>query len=226
MEFIRAGAGKAELYRLNTRRFENDISFRKSYERLSSMRQRKIDAYRFRRDKNLSLGAGLLLDYGLSRYGLREQDVLIACGPNGKPYLPEYPRIHFNLSHSGEMALAVFAESEAGYEVKLGCDVEMVQQADLALAEKYFCPGEYRYVAGQENEQRQNEAFYRIWTLKESFLKAAGLGLSLELEAFEIQADADGKVRVCQQVDSGTYQFEEYRFGEYQAAVCFYERRE
>ncbi len=58
MEFIRAGAGKAELYRLNTRRFENDISFRKSYERLSSMRQRKIDAYRFRRDKNLSLGQG------------------------------------------------------------------------------------------------------------------------------------------------------------------------
>lgn len=226
MEFIRAGAGKAEIYRLNTRRFENDISFRKGYERLSSMRQRKIDAYRFRRDKNLSLGAGLLLDYGLSRYGLRERDVLIACGPNGKPYLPEYPRIHFNLSHSGEMVLAVFAESEAGHEVKLGCDVEMVQQADLALAEKYFCTGEYQYVAGQENEQRQNEAFYRIWTLKESFLKAAGLGLSLDLDAFEIQTDADGKVRVCQQVDSGDYQFEEYRFGEYQAAVCFYERRE
>ena len=203
------------LYRLDAWKLEDDICFRKNYEMLSPARREKIDAYRFRKDKNLSLGAGILLDLGLSRHGLREKDVLIACGPEGKPYLPEYPCIHFNLSHSEKLVLGVFAESE------VGCDVEWMQQADLALAKKYFCPGEYEYVAGQQGEQRQKEAFYRIWTLKESFLIATGLGFSLPLNDFEIRMEENGKVTLLQQVDERNYQFEEYRLGEYQAAVCY-----
>lgn len=214
MNSIAIGPFGARIYWMETRRLKDDAYFQKNYEMLSPARQKKIDAYRFRKDKNLSLAAGMLFAQGLSRYGVKEADAAVGYGGNGKPYLTGLPYIHFNLSHSEGMALAVFAEVEAG------CDVEWVQHADLALANKFFCPGEYSYVAGQAGGREKDQAFYRIWTLKESFLKATGLGLSLPLDEFEVQVGIDGAVAVRQQVDGSAYQFWEYQFGAYQAAVC------
>ena len=59
---------------------------------LSSRRQKKIEAFRFQSGKALSLGAGLLLDYGLFQYGLREREVAIAYGADEKPYLGIFRR--------------------------------------------------------------------------------------------------------------------------------------
>lgn len=207
----------ARIYFMDTRILEDDRCFSKYYGRLSETRRNKTDAYLFRKDKNLSLGAGMLLDQGLSEYGLKENSILVQYGENGKPWLPEHPQIHFNLSHSGHMALAVFAETE------VGCDVERVQRAELALAEKLFCPGEYEYVAGKTG-QEQDLAFCRLWTLKESFAKATGLGLKLPLNEYEVAFCPDGKSVVRQNVDEAEYQFRECRLGEYLAAVCIRKR--
>ena len=202
-----------KVYFMDTKILEDDGRFFKYYGMLSETRQNKTDAYLFRKDKNLSLGAGMLLDQGLSEYGLKENSVLIQYRENGKPWLPQHPQIHFNLSHSEDMALAAFAETE------VGCDIERVQQADLALAEKFFCPGEYKYAAEKTGKAR-DMAFYRLWTLKESFAKATGLGLQLPLNEFEVSFCPNGEPAVRQNADTAEYEFREYRFGEYLAAVC------
>lgn len=207
-------ASGAKLYVMNVRSLRDEACFRRNYERISSKRREQVDSYRFRKDQRLCLGAGMLLGRGLREYGLEEMETAIAYGEHGKPYLPEYPWIHFNLSHSEEMVLAVFAHTEAG------CDVEMIQQADMDLARRFFCPGEFEYVAGQQGGQRQTEAFYRLWTLKESFTKAVGHGLLLPLNAFEIQIGAEGEISVKQNIDDKEYCFQEYRFGEYCGAAC------
>ena len=137
------------------------------------------------------------------------------------------------------MALAVFAE------VETGCDIEEIQEADMALAEKFFSPGEYAYLAAQPKGRERDRAFCRIWTLKESFLKAVGAGLFLPLDSFEIQIGPEGKITVRQEggtearrnsgeesrKGSGTepgrnekravYEFTELQFEEYTAAICF-----
>ena len=85
-----------------------------------------------KKDKMLSLGAGILIDKGLETFGLREANVRIAEGTYGKPYFPDYPDIHFSVSHSEKMVLAVFADTE------VGCDIEYMDSVDLKLAERFF----------------------------------------------------------------------------------------
>lgn len=208
-----------KIYWMDTEKLDDEDCFWEHYKKLSEERRRKIDGYRFRRDKNLSLGAGILLDRGLSEYGLRENQTVTAYGKYGKPYLSDYPEIHFNLSHSRQMVLAVFAKTE------VGCDIEWMGEGEEELARKFFCPGEYAYIKRQPEGVKRSQAFYRIWTLKESFLKAAGLGLGLSLNAFEIRIGLDGSPRVSQNIDQGTYDFWGLRFGGaggggYQGAVC------
>ena len=161
------------------------------------------------------MGAGVLLNQGLASYGLCEREAAIAFGENGKPYLREHPNIYFNLSHSGEMAIAVFAG------VETGCDIELVQTGDLELAKQFFSPEETAYIRTRQGKRQQDEAFYRLWTLKESYIKAIGAGLLLPLDAFEIRIQPDGDIKVCQDADCAEYSFREYRFGKYCAALCF-----
>ena len=203
------------LYYMDIKEIEEEICFHRNYERLSAERKAKVDSYYFIRDRKLSLGAGVLLDKGLLEYGLSEAKEPVAYGEKGKPYLPVHPHIHFNIAHSEKMVLVVFAD------VEVGCDVEIIRQAEMPLAKRFFSPKEYEYVERQEGEEQKSEAFYRIWTVKESFLKATGLGMSLPMDSFEVQIDKAGAVIVSQEVDDRAYHFREFRFGNYCAAVCF-----
>lgn len=220
---LAVGGSTVELYWMDTGVLEDAAHFACAYRSLSRGRQRKVDAFLFMKDKKLSLGAGLLLRQGLAAHGIDEQEAVIAYGENGKPYLPYYPDIHFNLSHSGGMAVAVFADTA------VGCDVERIEAADLPLARQFFSEGEYRYLAGFPAGQQRDAAFYRLWTLKESFVKTIGAGLALPLDAFEIvimAGESGGKheqIEVRQNVDpAARYLFGEYCFGGYSVSVCLY----
>ena len=208
-----------KVYTINTDEFSDEAYFKACYGQLSASRREKTDRYRFLADKKLSVGAGILLDKGLQEYGLRESGVKFAYGENGKPYLPEYPQIHFNLAHSGTMALAAFADAE------VGCDIEQIKTASLKLAKRFFCPSEYAYIDSFTGKE-QAYAFYRIWTLKESFLKATGMGMRLPLDAFEFAFAQDGTVTIRQDHNQEKYKFLEYDFGIYHAALCIQAKEE
>ncbi len=207
------------LYWLNTEDF-SDGDFQYYYKKLSPVRRQKADGYRFIKDKRLSVGAGVLLDKGLSYYGLEEADVELSYNENGKPFLPAFPEIHFNLSHSETMVFTVFADTEAG------CDIEKTRPADLSVARRFFCAGEYNYIAGQKSEKKQQEAFCRLWTLKESFVKAEGTGLLIPLNSFEIKVNikdcrnSNLDIKILQNIDNAQYYFWSYMDDGYGAAVC------
>lgn len=200
------------IYRLCTEELAKAEVFAAYYDQMSQMRRSKIDRLKREADKRRALGAGVLLDEGLKKYGLSERNVKIEIGENGKPYLPDHPQIHFNLSHSGKQALAVFADTQ------VGCDIEQMHSAKLSVARRFFCPSEYAWLISQPTERRQ-EAFYRIWTLKESFMKATGLGMKLPLDAFEFLLGRE-EVKISQSVDEAEYRFIEFAPEEYRAAVC------
>ncbi len=163
----------------------DDALFAENCARLSAYRQEKVNTFRLRKDKNLSLGAGLLLDYALSPYGLREQDMRYGAGENGKPFFKNAPTLHFSLSHSGTKALLALGDSE------VGCDAEEITAADLKIAARFFHPEEYAALLAAPAD-RQNEAFFRLWTLKESFIKMTGDGLGVPLSGFCIRRQPDG----------------------------------
>lgn len=179
--------------------------------KLSENRQQKIERFRYAQGKALSLGAGLLLDYGLRQYGIREREARFIYGENEKPYLRDYPEIFFNLSHSGSMAMAVFADKE------VGCDVEQIGEPDFRVARRFFAEGE-RKLLQEAGDKEARELFYRFWVLKESFLKVTGEGIRMPLNDFCISLEDRIQVKV-----KGRHQ--EYGFSElalpgYRAALC------
>ena len=104
-------------------------------------------------------------------------------GPRGKPYLEGEPApLQFNLAHSGGLALAAVHP-----ELEVGVDVERRRRgiATEAIAGKFFSPGEAAWLRELEEAERE-EAFYRIWTAKEAFVKAHGAGLSFGLGEFTV----------------------------------------
>lgn len=109
----------------------------------------------------------------------------------GKPVLAD-GGLHFNVSHSGEVGLiALDGRGE------VGVDVERVRAypGNLDMADRYFTPGEVAALRRLPLGARE-QAFYHVWTRKEAFLKATGLGLSYGLERFEVSVPPDDPARI------------------------------
>lgn len=69
--------------------------------------------------------------------------------------------------------------------------------------------------------EERNELFFRYWTLKESFMKATGLGMKLPLDSFSIIIGKNGGISVRQNLDSNNYDFvENGAFHGYKCALC------
>ncbi len=181
------------------------------YDRLSPFRRNKADRCKLEKDKLRSVACGFLINKGLSEnYGLCEKNMKYILNAHSKPYFRDYPDIFFNVSHSGDLCIACFSDNE------IGCDVQKMDKADLSLARRFFSEDELAYI---ENSDDKNSAFYRIWTLKESFIKAVGKGLSIPLNNFSFLI-TDKDISVHQTENSYHYHFTHYFKNEYSVAVC------
>lgn len=178
----------------------DDTLYEAAYARTSAERKEKTNRYRFRRDRNASLGAEQLLRRALELLGIREY--AYSCGKAGKPYVAGRDDVCFSLSHSGCFVLCAVSEHE------IGADIECVKSANMKIAERFFCKEEYEHIAAQEAEEARQALLFRYWTLKESFLKATGLGLHLPLNQFEVVLN--NEIAVVQNVDDRSYFFREY----------------
>lgn len=143
---------------------------------LTDTRQARLLRYLRQEDKARCLAAGLMLrrHFGPERAGA------VRVTPLGKPYLPEGP--HFSLSHSGNKAVLLVSKQEAGV------DIEQIGPWSEAVARRVFSERERDWLRTQETDQ----GFYRLWTGKESIMKALGLGFQLPPESFEIHPDRSG----------------------------------
>lgn len=118
-----------------------------------------------------------------------------ATATHGKPELAgmDAGRLHFNLSHTGAMLVLATSRQHA-----LGVDVEaLTRQVDLMpLAQRYFAQREVEELE-QLQGHAQRERFFRLWTLKEAWLKACGLGLRVPLDSFRFDLSGSQPVIVC-----------------------------
>lgn len=103
----------------------------------------------------------------------------------GKPFIA-YPshgaRLHFNLSHSADLALYAIA-----YKRRVGVDVEYMR-TDIdykALAQFHFSAYEFAQLRALPTAMQQ-EAFFLCWSRKEAYIKARGEGLSIPLDQFDV----------------------------------------
>lgn len=157
-----------------------DIDVFQKFEKIISVERReKIKKYYFYQDKKRSLIAEILLRYCLQiRFGISKSKIQFIENNFGKPMLKNFNNIHFNLSHSGDWVVCAI-----NYSYPIGVDVEIIKDNNLQIAETFFTNEEYNYILNQPPEEI-NRFFYKIWTLKESYVKAEGKGLIIPLQTF------------------------------------------
>lgn len=119
--------------------------------------------------------------------GVHPEALVFASGSRGKPRLalPETDASpQFNLSHSGNVVVLAIAS------VDVGVDVESLREVSNAerMARRFFSPNEQLKINTLGGAPR-NRAFLRIWTQKEAYLKATGLGVGMALREVETEPD-------------------------------------
>lgn len=186
-----------------------DVLFRKNLPASAIERAAKITNSK---NRLLSLSGELLARYLLDlAFGLPVTETEFSITAKGKPFIPGRDAVHFNISHSGTTVAAAVAQS------RIGVDIEHFRKINFRIAERYFTPAELFYIHTQD-EPEKTQNFFEIWTIKESFLKAIGTGLSRSLSSFEVSNEA-GRFSISGR-GSETFSVKAFKMKNYQLAVC------
>jgi 4'-phosphopantetheinyl transferase len=142
-----------------------------------------IDVYRVRIEGRSRSGCADAALHAILAARLGRSPRLVK-GAHGKPEVAG-GGVAFNVAHSGAWALIAVRAGGA-----LGVDVEQhrVMPDAAALAARFFTAAEAAAVAAPGSPER----FFRIWTRKEAWAKAQGLGLYAPLDALDVSGDVDG----------------------------------
>jgi len=142
----------------------------------------RADRYHFAADSNIYTAAHALARFMLSEAtGLSTRTWRYVAGEFGKPALAaEFSKwnLYFNISHTRGLAACAIASQEVGVDVE-----RFHQSIDLGTARHYFAPEEVRMLSSAAPGEQAN-IFFRLWPLKEAFIKATGEGLSRPLDSF------------------------------------------
>lgn len=198
-------------YLLATDFLENDEIYQLYYNNVSEFRRGKIDRYKFKKSKIESLGASILIDEVLKNYGLCEKDMQYEKNEYGKPFLKGYEDIHFSVSHTKGYSLCSFSD------ISVGADIQIIGRDSIHLVKRFYTNDEANYVFSKPDDESQQKAFYRLWSLKESYIKAVGKGMSIPIESFSVLQNGGQTINGC---DGKIYYYKEYILDGYSVAVC------
>jgi 4'-phosphopantetheinyl transferase len=186
----------------------------------------RAQRFRFSKDRTHFIAARGLLRTILGRYLLQDPQTLsFSYNAYGKPSLAEMPEsdgLSFNLTHAHRMALYAITRNRA-----VGVDVEYIQRQMEweSVAERFFSPYEVRMLKAISPDM-QHVAFFNCWTRKEAYIKARGMGLSLELDSFDVSLTPGKPAALLnireegQDVSSNWSLHELYPGGDYIAALA------
>ena len=190
------------IYILDVRYLHREENYLDLYNKMPDFRKEKADKYRFMKDKACSVGAWGLLQYALSQMNIKD-DTDVIYNEYGKPFLKNHKDVFFSLSHSENMVMCAISDEE------IGCDIQIIEDKKdniLKIAKRFFTTKESEYMESLSDDEVM-DVFYRIWTAKESYIKATGEGLSKDLASFET-AFEQGMVKIsdekyfCHEIDN------------------------
>lgn len=143
--------------------------------------------FRFARDQRRYLVTRALVRTALSRYAaVRPEEWTFSAGAHGRPQITSplpVPALEFNISHSADLVMLGVTSGRT-----LGIDAESFEarDADIAGLDRYFAPEESAALLALAPAERRRR-FFELWTLKESYIKARGMGLAIALDAFRFE---------------------------------------
>jgi 4'-phosphopantetheinyl transferase len=152
------------------------------------------DRYAFEQGRREFLLTRVLVRTSLSRHApVAPQEWRFAIGEHGRPSILLPPvQLSFNLSNTdGLVACLVSPDAEVGVDVEA---IDRLREIAL-IVDRYFSPSEAAALRA-EPESRRRARFFDYWALKEAYLKARGLGLSIPLYDFSFDLSEGAPITV------------------------------
>jgi 4'-phosphopantetheinyl transferase len=197
------------------------------YSALLPEERRSINSLAFRRDRNERLLARVMVRKALSDLtGASPSLWRFRRNAHGRPEIEapsEYRHLNFSVSHAGGLVACLLS-----WRREVGVDVEPIEKIDdmFDIADRYFAASEADSLRALPYED-QCRRFVELWTLKESYLKARGSGLSTPLTEVVFNIE-DGAISASFDAtladDPGRWQFSLERLDTYIIATAV-ERR-
>jgi len=147
----------------------NDIQEYKHH--LNAADEIKVNKYVKREDQLRAIGSIILQkDYIQTKYNLEFKDIVIQHTELGKPF---YKDLVYNISHDSDLVVIVYSDSgtSVGVDIMKQKSVNIYQFADS--------------FSQREKWELNRDNFFNYWCAKEAFVKALGVGLSIDLSSVE-----------------------------------------
>ena len=162
-----------------------------------------VHNFKFKKDCKIRLLSQLLIRYSIKLLtNMSWNDINIDRSPNGKPFYvnkeANKSKLDFNISHSNDYVV-ICAIRSFDIDYRIGVDVMKIEEDDLVkqyeqsnrIMRKVFTQQEKGFVDSKPDIKDKIKAFNRLWALKESYVKAIGTGIRVELNTIEFLIQND-----------------------------------
>ncbi|MFM1895168.1 MAG: hypothetical protein RLZZ385_242 [Pseudomonadota bacterium] len=189
------GSGEVHLWLVQMRDFMAPPQQEQLRQWLALDELRRVERLQFPLHRQRACVSRGLLRHILSLYHPQQPPASwqLRTSAHGRPLLVDsgLTPLHFNVSHSGDRLAIVFARHGV-----LGVDVEQVvaRRHLRAIARRHFSAQEIAWFESLDAGQ-QTQRFFDLWTLKEAYIKARGLGLAIPLQQFSFELTAGAGIR-------------------------------
>lgn len=169
---------------------QNNIN--KYYKILSQQEQKKVNKFRFQLLRDRQIVSRGILKQLISKYISTDlEEIEFTYNKYGKPLLCrklDESNLYFSISHSEYLGMFAFAKGNS-----IGVDVEKIQELFINLEDVIkLCFSDFEKSWFTDvSAKMKNEVFYKVWTAKEAFIKAMGIGLSFPLTNINYKLNSD-----------------------------------
>lgn len=197
MKQLHIEEGQIQLWQLDQADFDLSSLQADCLSWLTDGELQRYHRYQFDRHRKQLLLGRALLRVALSSYdsSITPSAWKFSQNDYGKPAISETQNsksIYFNLSHSSQrIALVVARFPDIGVDIELSSKERRVE----AIAERFFSPLEVTALLSLPKE-RQLDRFYDLWTLKEAYIKACGMGLAIPLQHFSYGFPTEAAIHI------------------------------
>ncbi len=175
-------SGNLIVYHGLTESFLNKLPF--FYDYLSEHEKSRAERFRHESDYNCYVSVHALLRIELSSLlGTKAKSIRIGVSEYGKPFI-QGSDLPFSLSRTGNLFAFVVGRGNQF----LGIDIEQIKpRIDfIGISRDYFSANEQQLILSYKNVTDQKRTFFEIWTRKEAFLKAIGVGINADLRKVQV----------------------------------------
>jgi 4'-phosphopantetheinyl transferase len=189
-----------DVWRIQLARSATEVAALESM--LDSAERCRASMFRFERDRSRFVVAHAALRSILGEYaGVEPRRVNLSLRSGGKPVMScdgMTSTLHFNLSHSGDLALCAVSDREVGVDCeRLRC------HEDIERVARQFFSSDETHALKRRSGIDQTRFFFRTWVRKEAYVKATGEGLACDTTSFTVENceagmtvhDGDGRGR-------------------------------